>query len=62
MTKKKFFIHILGARPNFIKASPLIQALEKNNMLHFNNLLYSWDKRINNEILIIEKLLKIKKN
>ena len=32
MIKKKIFIHILGARPNFIKASPLIQALEKYNI------------------------------
>ena len=32
MIKKKIFIHILGARPNFIKASPLIQALEKHNI------------------------------
>lgn len=38
MIKKKVFIHILGARPNFIKASPLIQALKKydvvNKILH----------------------------
>ena len=32
MIKKKIFIHILGARPNFIKASPLIQALNKYNI------------------------------
>ena len=34
MTKKKVFIHILGARPNFIKASPLIQALKKYNVIN----------------------------
>ena len=32
MIKKKIFIHIMGARPNFIKAFPLIQVLEKYNI------------------------------
>ena len=32
MAQKKVFIHILGARPNFIKASPLIQALDSHNV------------------------------
>ena len=34
MTQKKVFIHILGARPNFIKASPLIQALDRHNVVN----------------------------
>ena len=34
MTQKKVFIHILGARPNFIKASPLIQALNSHNVVN----------------------------
>jgi UDP-N-acetylglucosamine 2-epimerase len=38
MSKKKIFIHILGARPNFVKASPVIRKLEhygaKNKILH----------------------------
>ena len=32
MSKKKVFIHILGARPNFIKASPIVKELEKFNI------------------------------
>lgn len=32
MTKKKVFLHILGARPNFIKAAPVLHAIEKNNI------------------------------
>jgi len=38
-----------------------ILTLYKNNMLHFDDLLSSWDKRINYEILIMEELLKTKK-
>ena len=32
MAKKKVFLHILGARPNFIKAAPVFHAMEKNNI------------------------------
>lgn len=32
MLKKKVFIHVLGARPNFIKASPIFQALNQYNI------------------------------
>ena len=32
MSKRKVFLHILGARPNFIKAAPVLQAIEKNNI------------------------------
>ena len=34
--------------------------LYKNNMLHFNKLLSSWNERINNEITIMEELFKRK--
>ena len=32
MAKKKVFLHILGARPNFIKAAPVFHAMEKKNI------------------------------
>jgi UDP-GlcNAc3NAcA epimerase len=31
MTKEKVFLHILGARPNFIKAAPILKAITKHN-------------------------------
>ena len=32
MAKKKVFLHILGARPNFIKAAPILNALNEHNI------------------------------
>ena len=32
MSKKKVFLHILGARPNFIKAAPIFNAIKKYNI------------------------------
>lgn len=34
MVKKKCFLHILGARPNFIKAAPVLKALKKYNIIN----------------------------
>ncbi len=32
MSKKKVFLHIMGARPNFIKAAPILNAIQKYNI------------------------------
>ena len=32
MSKQKIFIHVMGARPNFIKAAPIIKYLNNKNI------------------------------